>query len=61
MTLFIDNPRGIATIPFGKYVCEKCSGELELKLSLLCQDNSIAKLNNAVFFFLTQDKKITFV
>ena len=32
MTFSIDNPRGVATTPLGKYVWEKPSGEQELKV-----------------------------
>ena len=32
MTFSIDNPRGVATTPLGKYVWEKPSGEQGLRL-----------------------------
>ena len=50
MTFNIDNPRGVATTPLGKYVWEKPSGEQELR-----ELSSKLKAFWGIFLYISED------
>ena len=52
MTFSIDNPEGVDTTPFGKYVWEKPSGEQGLRILL---DRYVAEISQGVVILVHQN------